>query len=110
MTRFFLVFFAVLSISLSNSPAHAGLFDDEEARKAISDLRARITAFSDTKADKVAILEQIKQLDSLRDEVARLRGQVEVLTNEVSDNQRRQKEGQNSRNSYGGGRRQACSR
>ena len=68
--------------------ANAGLFDDDEARKAILDIRARI----DAKADKSSVLELASQNEALRQEVARLRGQVELLTNEVANSQRRQKD------------------
>jgi len=81
------------------NPAHAGLFDDDEARKAISDISAKLDALSSkvddqlaNKADKTALLDQLNQIDSLRQEIAKLRGQLEVLSNDVNDNQRRQKD------------------
>jgi len=89
------ILLTALSIGMSTIPAHAGIFDDSEARKAILDLRTRVTALSEqlaTKVDKPVILEQINQMDTLREEIAKLRGQVELLSNEVSDNQRRQKD------------------
>ena len=99
MKRFFLILATVISTGALMSPAHAGLFDDDEARKAISDLNAKLTAISsklddqiENKADKTALLEQLNQIDSLRQEIARLRGQLEVLGNDVSESQRRQKE------------------
>jgi len=102
MTRFFSplpILFAVLSAGLMATPAHAGLFDDDEARKAISSLSAKLDALSGkvddqlvAKADKTVVLDQLNQLESLRQEIAKLRGQVEVLSNDVSDNARRQKD------------------
>ena len=87
---------AVSSFSL---PAHAGLFDDDEARKAILDIRAKIDALRhdvdakvDAKADKNSLLDVASQNESLRQEVAKLRGQIEVLTNEVANTQQRQKD------------------
>lgn len=65
--------------------SRAGLFDDEEARKAVLDVRTN-------KADKSSLLELSGQIDALRQEVARLRGQVEVLINDVSNLQRRQQD------------------
>ncbi|MBS1170316.1 MAG: ybgF [Burkholderiaceae bacterium] len=65
--------------------SRAGLFDDDEARKAILDVR-------NNKADKASVLELSGQIDALRQEIARLRGQVEVLTNDVSSLQQRQKD------------------
>jgi tol-pal system protein YbgF len=99
MKRFFLILITVLSTSVLISPAHAGLFDDDEARKAISDLNTKLDALNSkvddqfaTKADKTVILDQLNQIDSLRQEIAKLRGQLEVLSNDVSDNERRQKD------------------
>ena len=76
------------ALVLSPLQAKAGLFDDDEARKAILDIRNKI----DTKADKSSVLELASQNEALRQEVAKLRGQVEVLTNEVLNAQRRQKD------------------
>lgn len=79
--------------------AHAGLFDDAEARKAILDMRARIDALRtdleariDQKSDKTSTLDLLSQNEQLRLEIAKLRGQVEVLTNEISTAQQRQKD------------------
>lgn len=99
MKRLFLILITVLSTSVLFSPAYAGLFDDDEARKAISDLSTRLNALNSkvddqlaNKADKTALLDQLNQIDSLRQEIAKLRGQLEVLSNDVNDNQRRQKD------------------
>jgi len=102
MKRFFLILATtttILSAGALMNPAYAGLFDDDEARKAISDLNNKLTAISgrlddqvQSKADKSALIEQLNQIDSLRQEIARLRGQLEVLGNDVSESQRRQKE------------------
>jgi tol-pal system protein YbgF len=79
--------------------AHAGLFDDDEARKAILDIRNRIDAVQrdlstrlDSKADKASALDLVTQNEELRQEIARLRGQIEVLTNELANSQQRQKD------------------
>jgi tol-pal system protein YbgF len=75
--------------------ANAGLFDDEEARRAILDIRARLDSLDrrmETKAEKTTSLDLAGQSDQLRGEIARLRGQIEVLTNELSNEQRRQKD------------------
>ncbi len=85
--------------SLSPMTAQAGLFDDEEARKAILDARNRIEATQrdltnriETKADKNSLLDLASQNEQLRLDVAKLRGQIEVLTNEVANAQQRQKD------------------
>jgi tol-pal system protein YbgF len=105
---------ALLVISLATvlcRPAHAGLFDDEEARKAILDLRARIAAVEDqgkVRTSEVAganaqLLEQItalrrsmldlnNQLEAARAEIAKLRGSDEQLARDLSEVQRRQRD------------------
>ncbi|MFN9507162.1 MAG: tol-pal system protein YbgF [Rubrivivax sp.] len=99
------------------SPAHA-LFNDDEARKAILELRARLTAQEDAQKAREAeakagqtrlenqlklqdeqvqalrrsILELNSQLEALRGELARLRGSDEQLAKEVAELQRRQRD------------------
>lgn len=75
--------------------AQAGLFDDDEARRAILDLRKRIDDINtrlETKTDKSTNLDLAGQNEQLRQEIARLRGQIEVLTNELTNQQKRQKD------------------
>jgi len=79
--------------------AHAGLFDDDEARRALLDLRtkvesirAELNARIDTKSDKSSTLDLVSQNDLTLQEVAKLRGQIEVLANEISTVQKRQKD------------------
>ncbi len=86
-------------VSWAPLAAHAGLFDDDEARKAILDIRTRIDALRldlesrlDLKTDKTSMLDVISQNDQLKQEVAKLRGQIEVLMNELSTAQQRQKD------------------
>lgn len=99
MKRFFLILMTALTLGALANPAQAGLFDDDEARKAISDLNAKLNTLSlkvddqiAGKADKTALLDPMNQLDELRGEVAKLRGQIEVLGNDLGDAQRRQKD------------------
>ncbi len=79
--------------------AHAGLLDDDEARKAILDLRAKVDAIArdlnariDTKSDKTAQLDMLNQHEQTMQEIARLRGQIEVLANQISRAQESQKQ------------------
>lgn len=83
------------------SPAHA-LFEDDEARRAILELRKEIRDRDDQRnrdaGQKIetvsrAQMDVSSQIESLRQEVARLRGQIEVLTRDVSEMQRRQRDG-----------------
>jgi tol-pal system protein YbgF len=87
------------AFSLAPLCAHASLLEDDEARKAILDLRNRVEALSrdinsriDNKADKTGALDLNSQNEQLRQEIAKLRGQVEVLTNELANAQQRQKD------------------
>jgi tol-pal system protein YbgF len=79
--------------------ASAGILDDDEARKAIIDLRSKVENLSrdlnariDTKTDKTAALDLVNQHEQTMQEIARLRGQIEVLANEVANVQKRQKD------------------
>lgn len=79
--------------------AHAGLLDDDEARKAILDLRAKLADMSrdlnariDTKSDKTAALDMLNQNEQINQEIARLRGQIEVLANDIATAQKRQRD------------------
>jgi tol-pal system protein YbgF len=87
--------------ALSCLPLHASaaLFDDDEARKAILDLRAKVDVMArdvnsriDTKADKSATLDLLNQNETTLNEIAKLRGQLEVLANELANAQKRQKD------------------
>lgn len=92
-------------------PARAALFDDDEARKAIIELRARVAQnetetrakLSELAAQNAQLLDQLQQVrrslvdlntqnENLRAELARLRGQDEQLTRDVAELQRRQKD------------------
>ena len=74
-------------------PARAALFDDEEARKRVDLLRTEINARVDKlEAASRGQIELANQIEALKAEVARLRGQVEVLTHEIESTQKRQKD------------------
>jgi len=74
---------ALLAALWVAGPAHAGLFDDEEVRRQINDLKAQTTERLDTASR--AQIELSNQIESMRSEMAKLRGQVEVLTYELDD-------------------------
>jgi tol-pal system protein YbgF len=92
---------AAVLAALSYLPlqANAALFDDDEARKAIIELRAKVeamrTEFSgriDSKTDKSSTLDLVNQHEQTMAEIAKLRGQIEVLANEIANVQKRQKD------------------
>jgi len=83
------------AISLAPLAAHAALFEDDEARRAILDIRARLDNMQseiNAKADKTNSLDLSSENEQLRQEIAKLRGQIEVLTNELTNTQKRQKD------------------
>ncbi|EEO28105.1 tol-pal system protein YbgF [Oxalobacter paraformigenes] len=72
--------------------AGAALFEDDEARRHILDVRAKLKEVEQEKADKASLLVVANQNEALREEIARLRGQIEVLTNQVATLESRQKD------------------
>ena len=83
------------AFSLAPLMANAAIFGDDEARKAILDIRTRLNSMQNeisNKADKTNNLDLNNQNEQLRQEISRLRGQVEELANELSNTQRRQKD------------------
>jgi tol-pal system protein YbgF len=102
---------AAALLLLAAGSARAGMFDDEEARKAIVDLRNRVTAVDDVSKSRTAelvtanaqLMEQLtalrrslldlnNQLEAVRGELAKLRGNDEQIIRDLSDLQRRQKD------------------
>jgi tol-pal system protein YbgF len=100
----FLRFTAFFLLCLGALSASAGLFDDEEARKAILDLRQRVDAVrleseqgaSRASEDNVvlrrSLLDLQGQIESLRSEMAKLRGLNEQSSRDIADLQRQQKD------------------
>lgn len=79
-----------LAVVLSISSAHAALFEDSEARRAILDLRQRVELQSQEIQNlQRSLLEQQNQFESLRSEISRLRGEKEQLSQELSQELRR---------------------
>jgi tol-pal system protein YbgF len=84
------VLIAMLLAALGAQQAHAGLFDDEEARRQVSDLQLKANERLDTVAR--GQMELANQIQALRDENARLRGQVETLSYELDADKKRGKD------------------
>jgi tol-pal system protein YbgF len=80
------------AFSCASLSAHAALFGDDEARKAIIDLRGKVDGIQQSKAETSAVLTLSNQNDALKQEISRLNGQIEVLSNEVQNLQQRQKD------------------
>jgi tol-pal system protein YbgF len=82
--------------------AHAGIFDDDEARKRIEDIRAAHDRTTRETSERIGRLEEsvrnigvvdlLRQIEVLSAEIARLRGSLEVLANQNEQIQKRQRD------------------
>ncbi|SCK54308.1 tol-pal system protein YbgF [Variovorax sp. HW608] len=85
---------ALLCASLG---AQAALFEDDEARRAILDLRQRVETIRTQSAEENAqlrrsLLDLQNQIEQMRGDLARMTGQNEQLTKSLSEMQQRQTE------------------
>lgn len=93
---------AALLAAAVAAPARAGLFDDDEARRRIDALRQELSQQGKDNEVRIARLEEmirnigvvelVRQLDQMNAEIAKLRGQLEVLANENQQVQKRQRD------------------
>lgn len=81
---------AVLLAAFGASHVQAGMFDDDEARRQIKDLSIQTNERVDTLSK--AQFELINQIQALREENAKLRGQVETLGFELESTKKRQQD------------------
>jgi tol-pal system protein YbgF len=81
---------AFLVSALGAASAHAGMFDDEEARRLIKDTAIKTEARFDQQGK--TLLDLANQLQRQSEEIARLRGQVETLTYELETAKKRQQD------------------
>ena len=81
---------ALFIVTLGASHAQAGMFDDEEARRQITDLTIKSDARFDQQGK--AQLDLATQLQRQSEEIARLRGQVETLSYELETAKKRQQD------------------
>jgi tol-pal system protein YbgF len=96
------VIVTVLTVGVLLPTARAGLFDDEEARRDIAKHRVATEAqFKEVDAKlakldeaikSLGIIQIINQLDQVNGELAKLRGQNEVMVNQFEQMQKRQKD------------------
>src|SRR5919106_1228049 len=94
MLRIFLI--GLLAVSAAGPSFAQGLFDDNEARRRIDLLRrqveesrqaleerlSRVEGVTERGADRSALVDFAGQLESLRSEIASIRGQLEVLSHQ----------------------------
>ncbi|HEX5128639.1 MAG TPA: tol-pal system protein YbgF [Usitatibacter sp.] len=83
-------------------PSRAGLFDDDEARRRIDMLRKELAQQGNDNEARIAKLEElirnigvvelVRQIEQTNTEIARLRGQIEILAHENQQLQKRQRD------------------
>lgn len=94
---------AGLLLCVAGTAAQAALFDDEEARARIEALRRqtaatqqavdeRLAKIEAEVRDRRALVDLAGQIDALKADLARMRGQVEVLLNQAETADKRQKD------------------
>ena len=84
ISKYYRILIALL-LSTMIAIAHAGLFEDEEARHAVLELRQKITAIEAAETQSnYNMLDLQSQLMQMKDGNAKLRGEVESLQNEVT--------------------------
>ena len=93
---------ALLAALLITAPARAALFDDEEARKRIEATNQRLVQVQRQLDERIvaiesqmksqALVDLFNQIELLKTDVARLRGQIEVLSYELTEAQKRQRD------------------
>ena len=93
---------ALVLLTLGTAPARAALFDDEEARRRIDAMNQRVTLLQKQMDERIAAMEaQLKsqglvelfnQIELLKADSARLRGQFEVIAHELDEAQKRQRD------------------
>jgi len=92
----------VVALLAGAGVAHAALFDDDEARRRIEATNQRIVQMQRQLEDRLALLEQQAksggladlgtQIQLLQGDLAKLRGQIEVVTYELEQAQKRQRD------------------
>ena len=93
---------ALVAVWLVPLAARGALWDDEEARRRIEQTNLRVAQVQKQLEDRIAALElQLKsqglvelfgQVEQLKSDLARLRGQIEVLNHEQEQTQKRQRD------------------
>ena len=95
-------FCAAAALAAFALPARAGLFDDDEARRRIESLRQELSQQGkdnevriqrlEESIRNIGVIELVRQIDALNAEIARLRGQLEIVSNENQQVQKRQRD------------------
>ncbi len=88
---------ALLLTAALSCPARAGMFDDEEARGRIEKLREQLQGEVGDLAKRADTINRnqidfANQVEAIKADIAKLRGQIEVLSYELEAAQKRQKD------------------
>ena len=102
MKRTFRVAIVVAALALGTHAAQAAIFPDDEARRSIEETNIRLSQLQRQIEDRLAAMDQqlksggiadlANQMQVLQSEIAKLRGQVEVVTYELEQSQKRQRD------------------
>jgi len=97
-----IVLLLLVAAQLATAPAHAALFDDDEARKRIDLLKGRVDQLEsslnarlgtlETTVKSQGLVELLHDVEQIKADIAKLRGQYEVLTYELEQAQKRQRD------------------
>ena len=90
----------LLVAQLATAPARAALFDDDEARTRIETLRGRVDQIERSLGQRLdaletknaAVVDLFKDVEQIKADIAKLRGHYEVLTYELEQAQKRQRD------------------
>ena len=91
---------SMLALQLASMPARAALFEDDDARKRIDALKLRVDQLErsvlqrlDTlEARSAGLVDVLRDVEQIKTDVAKLRGQYEVLIYELEQTQKRQRD------------------
>jgi tol-pal system protein YbgF len=90
----------MLAIAFATAPARAALFDDDEARKRVDALRVRVDQLEQQLSQRLerleskdaALVDMFRDVELIKADLARLRGQYEVQAYELEQAQKRQRD------------------
>lgn len=99
-TKIYVSLFILVSALCCAVNAQAGIFEDEEARRAILEIRQRLDDLkvfqqkSEAEDERIkrSMVEEVNTIEGLRAEIATLRGEKDSLAKDLSDTQRKLKD------------------
>jgi tol-pal system protein YbgF len=83
---------ALAAALLAYAASASAIFSDDEARKGVADLKKQVERLEAQAADRRAVQELAGSLDQIRQDLARLRGQIEELSYKIDNLDKRQKD------------------